>query len=58
MLNCGGQASISISTGAVKKYLTLLDEAKRRSYLCRVHYREYKRLSRKDRDFERARYGP
>jgi len=55
---CNTQASFSISASSVKQYLSLSEADARRAYLCKDHYKDYKRLSRRSRDLERARYGP
>jgi hypothetical protein len=55
---CNGQAAVSVAAASVKPYLSLSDTSARRAYLCKAHYKDYKRLSRRDRDLERARYGP
>ena len=53
---CSSKAEVSISADKVGRYLNVGREAKR-AYLCKAHYKEYKRLSKKERELERARYG-
>ncbi|GBC68809.1 hypothetical protein HRbin01_00494 [archaeon HR01] len=53
---CEAKASASVSSGIASKYLTLSEGLGRRAYLCRDHYKELKKASKKDRSMERARY--
>ncbi|MGD2201114.1 MAG: hypothetical protein PVJ38_05755 [Candidatus Bathyarchaeota archaeon] len=53
--NCGEEAVRSISGPKVKK--AGLDVEGRRAYLCKAHYKEYKKRSKKARKIERWRYG-
>ncbi|MDI9619587.1 MAG: hypothetical protein QFX33_02000 [Candidatus Nezhaarchaeota archaeon] len=53
---CSGQAFKSISAVEASKYFNIKAETRKRVYLCRDHYKEYKRKSKGDRDLERSRW--
>jgi len=52
---CGEEAVRSVSVAKVKA--AGLDVRGRRAYLCKEHYKEYKKGSRKERRMERWRHG-
>lgn len=52
---CKVDAIRSISTGKVTAAGLKID-AERRAYLCKEHYREYKKATKKDRTLEKWRY--
>jgi len=52
---CGATAIRSISPEKVA-HSGLNIGAARRAYLCKAHYREYKKATRKDRQLEKWRY--
>ena len=52
---CGKEAVRSISADKVKLAGLRVDNEKR-AYLCREHYREYKKKTKKDKQLERWRY--
>ncbi len=49
---CASEAERSISGGAAKEAELKVDEGMKRVHLCKEHYREYKRVSRKERELE------
>jgi len=52
---CSQEAVRSLSAEKVKKAgLRVMDE--RRAYLCREHYKEYKKRTKKDKQLEKWRY--
>ena len=54
---CENQALRSISVMSVSKYLELKGGKERRAYLCKEHYKEYKKKSKKDKRTEQLRHG-
>jgi len=52
---CKASAIRSITTGKVIG-AGLKTNAERRAYLCKEHYKEYKKASKKDRTLEKLRY--
>ena len=57
VLNCGEQAERSISESKAKMASDLnINFSGKRSYLCRNHYKEWKKATKEDRDTERARW--
>ncbi len=52
---CGSEAVRSISTEKVKP-AGLRVGNERRAYLCKEHYKEYKKKTKKDKQLERMRY--
>ncbi len=55
---CENQAVRSISLIQIGNYLNLKPQGKaRRAYLCKEHYREYKKKSKKEKKTEKLRYG-
>ena len=55
MAGCEEEAIRSVSV--LKAKATGLDVEGRRAYLCKEHYKEYKKGSKKDRRIERWRHG-
>jgi hypothetical protein len=53
---CGGEAVRSLSTDKVKLAGLNVSSSERRSYLCKEHYKEYKKKTKKDKQLERWRY--
>ncbi|MBN1110270.1 MAG: hypothetical protein JXA45_05865 [Methanomassiliicoccales archaeon] len=49
---CGSEAERSVSGEAAVDAGLKVDEGKKRVHLCKEHYREYKRSSRKDRQLQ------
>jgi len=49
---CGSEAERSISGDAATEAKLNVDEGLKRVHLCKEHYREYKKTSRKDRKLE------
>ena len=49
---CGSEAERSISGDAAKDAKLKVDDGLKRVHLCKEHYREYKKTSRKDRELE------
>jgi hypothetical protein len=52
---CGNQAVRSISVVKVRS-AGLNVRGERRAYLCKEHYKEYKKRTKKDKQLERMRY--
>jgi hypothetical protein len=52
---CGSEAVRSISAEKVK-LAGLRVGGERRAYLCKEHYKEYKKKTKKDKQLERMRY--
>ena len=55
VVGCSAKAEVSLSADKVARYLNISKESKR-AYLCKSHYKEFKRASKKERELERARY--
>jgi hypothetical protein len=49
---CGSEAERSVSGDSASDAGLEVDEGLKRVHLCKEHYREYKKLSRKDRQLE------
>jgi len=54
---CGKEAARSISTGKVRSAGLNVASSGRRAYLCKEHYKEYKRKAKKDKMLDKWRYG-
>jgi len=54
---CGAPAVRSLAAEKVHA-VGLRIQSGRRAYLCKEHYREFKKLTKKDREIERLRYKP
>ncbi|KYH41353.1 MAG: hypothetical protein AYL33_004510 [Candidatus Bathyarchaeota archaeon B63] len=52
---CGREAVRSLSAASVEK-AGLKIKGARRAYLCRQHYKEYKKATKKEKTLERWRY--
>lgn len=52
---CGGEAVRSLSAGKVKTAGLKVGNEKR-AYLCKKHYKEYKKKTKKDKQIEKWRY--
>jgi hypothetical protein len=52
---CGGEAVRSISSDKVKSAGLRIGNEKR-AYLCKEHYKEYKKKTKKDKRLEKLRY--
>ena len=52
---CGNQAIRSISTAKVR-LAGLTVSGEKRAYLCKEHYKEYKKKTKKDKQIEKWRY--
>lgn len=53
---CGREAVRSLSAAKVKA-AGLKIGSERRAYLCKEHYKEYKKKTKKDKQLEKWRYG-
>jgi hypothetical protein len=53
--SCGGEAVRSISAEKVRA-AGLRVGSERRAYLCKAHYKEYKKKTKKDKQIEQWRY--
>ncbi|MEM4576618.1 MAG: hypothetical protein QW701_04035 [Candidatus Nezhaarchaeales archaeon] len=53
---CDDIAVRSVSTVKAAKYFNIKPEARGRIYLCKKHYKEYKKKSKEERDLERLRW--
>jgi len=54
---CGREAARSISVSKVKAVLNVSSKEKR-AYICKEHYKEYKKKTKKDKTLDKWRYGP
>ncbi len=55
--SCGQEAVRSLSAEKVRHAgLKVMDD--RHAYLCKAHYKEYKKRTKKDKQIEKWRYGP
>lgn len=63
VLDCENFAERSLPTGKIEEAIDeeLLDfkigEPKRRTHLCKVHYKAYKKVTKTDRDINRVGWG-
>lgn len=55
VLGCGKEAARSLSAGKVKS-AGLNVSSERRAYLCKEHYKEFKKKTKKDKQIEKWRY--
>ena len=53
---CSREAIRSLSTEKVRSAGLNVGSSERRSYLCKEHYKEYKKKTKKDKMFEKWRY--
>lgn len=54
---CGREAERSIPTDKAKSAGLNVASSEKRVYLCKEHYKEYKKKSKKDKTLEKWRYG-
>jgi tetrahydromethanopterin S-methyltransferase subunit H len=55
---CAGVAERSISTDKAKHAGLNVGSGEKRVYLCREHYKEFKKKTKKDKTIDKWRYGP
>jgi len=53
---CGREAVRSLSTEKVRSAGINVGSNERRAYLCKEHYKEYKKKTKKDKQLEKWRY--
>jgi thymidine kinase len=53
---CGREAARSISTDKVKSAGLKVGSSEKRAYLCREHYKEFKKKTKKDKKLDKWRY--
>jgi thymidine kinase len=53
---CGKEAMRSLSLEKVKSAGLNVGSSERRAYLCKEHYKEYKKKTKKDKQIEKWRY--
>jgi thymidine kinase len=53
---CGKEATRSISTEKVKSAGLKVGSNEKRAYLCREHYKEFKKKTKKDKTLDKWRY--
>lgn len=53
---CGREAARSISTDKVKSAGLKVGSSEKRAYLCREHYKEFKKKTKKDKTLDKWRY--
>jgi len=53
---CGKEATRSLSTERVRSAGLNVGSSERRAYLCKEHYKEYKKKTKKEKMFEKWRY--
>jgi hypothetical protein len=53
---CGKEAARSISTEKVKSAGLKVGSSEKRAYLCREHYKEFKKKTKKDKTLDKWRY--
>jgi hypothetical protein len=54
---CNREAVRSVSTGKAKSAGFNVSSSEKRAYLCREHYKELKKKTKKDNTLEKWRYG-
>ncbi|MBT0158847.1 hypothetical protein G4O51_02555 [Candidatus Bathyarchaeota archaeon A05DMB-2] len=54
---CSREAARSISSGKAKSAGLNVNSNEKRAYLCREHYKEFKKKTKKDKTLEKWRYG-
>jgi len=54
--DCSKEAIRSLSTETVRSAGFNVGSSERRAYLCKEHYKEYKKKTKKEKTFERWRY--
>jgi thymidine kinase len=53
---CGREAVRSVSTGKAKSAGLKVSSNEKRVYLCREHYKEFKKKTKKDKTIDKWRY--
>jgi len=53
---CGKEAVRSLSAAKVRSAGLNVSSSERRAYLCEIHYKEYKKKTKKERKIEQWRY--
>jgi hypothetical protein len=53
---CGREAARSISTDKVKSAGLKVSSSEKRAYLCKEHYKEFKKKTKKDKTLDKWRY--
>jgi thymidine kinase len=53
---CGREAIRSVSTGKAKSAGLKVSSNEKRVYLCREHYKEFKKKTKKDKTIDKWRY--
>ena len=54
---CSGEAERSVSIDKVKSSGLKVGSSEKRAYLCKEHYKEFKKKNKKDKTLEKWRYG-
>lgn len=54
--SCGRDALRSVSIDKVKAAGLKIDSGEKRAYLCKEHYKEFKKKSKKDKQLDKWRY--
>jgi hypothetical protein len=54
---CGREAARSISVDKVKAAGLNVSSGEKRAFICREHYKEYKKKTKKDKTLEKWRWG-
>ncbi len=54
--SCGSDALRSVSIDKVKAAGLKIDSGEKRAYLCKEHYKEFKKKSKKDKQLDKWRY--
>jgi thymidine kinase len=54
---CGREAARSISANKVKAAGLSVSSREKRAFICREHYKEYKKKTKKDKTLEKWRWG-
>ena len=55
---CGNSAIRSISADKAKAAGLNVGSAEKRAYLCKIHYKEFKKKTKKDKTLDKWRYNP
>jgi hypothetical protein len=54
---CGNEAARSIPVDKVKAAGLSVSSSEKRAYICKDHYKEYKKKTKKDKTIDKWRYG-
>jgi len=54
---CGAEAARSLSVDKVKAAGINVSTAEKRVYICKEHYKDYKKKTKKDKTLDKWRYG-